>query len=260
VLDTIFKTLNLDLNNNSLNFYNNPFSLSPAVDMDLVGNFTYLVIYLFLILYFIFLKLYTKMNYSISLLWLIGLQLLTYSILFRWQPWGNRFLYIPIILIVVLAANTYRNITFLPKFLLILITIPSLLLGVFLTLHNPGRVLIASDYLKNVNERFAYSSSLSKSILDQESKTYNYYWDEAKQIIKFLETSGETGAYIYLGESGYEYPLWRAGNFDLSFPHFPSNSGERKYDYLLCNYTCEVLSPKITIVKEYGYFKLAQLN
>lgn len=259
-MEFIFQKFRLDINDNSINFYNNPFSLSSEINLDLVGNFLYVILFILIFSYFIFYRFFLKRKVSGSLFIIFFAQMFTYVALFRWQPWGNRFLYIPIVLIVICAASIYPNVSKIAKLFILLVSLPSLVFGLFLSLHNPSRSILDSTYLGSTAPRFSYSSSLSTDFTNQVPIAYGNYWDESTQIIDFLHQNNEKGAYLYLGESGYEYPLWRAGNFSYRFPHFKLNLDQSSYKYLICNYTCDSLNSQITIIKQLNYYNLAVLN
>ena len=95
--------IGISLNENGSNFNNMNFEIRNELNEDTSGSILHAIIILFSYLLFIFNKKIKKTNHFKFILLFPAVSLLLYSILFRWQPWGNR-LILPITFSFILSS------------------------------------------------------------------------------------------------------------------------------------------------------------
>jgi len=135
----------ISLNGNGSNFNNMNFEIRNELNEDTSGSIIHAIILLFsYVLFFINTKIKKINNFKYLLLFPV-ISLLIYSILFRWQPWGNR-LMLPLTFSFIIASayliyKSFENNKILNQMMILLI-----LFSVFPVYFNKNKPIIENPY------------------------------------------------------------------------------------------------------------------
>jgi len=197
LIENTHKKLNIDLLDNRTTFANYKFEITNLIrHEDYAPNPLHLLLFLLSILALPFtLKRNPKKRMIMSYLILCVCSFIIFSLLLKWQPWGNR-LMLPFYLLItpIIALSIGATSNFL---LLIIITLPLFLYAIPVTLKNSTKKIImtrASIFNLSRNDKYFYANPGIR---------YSYL-----AISNNLVSIKATKIGLAIGGESWEYPFW----------------------------------------------------
>jgi len=186
---------------------------------DIVGS-PYISILFLLVLFAVLKHIYTRgLEYKFNFLYVLGiitvLQCLAFSLLIRWQPWGNRLLLTNIVFITLLFSiiiAKYYSLIFLKTLSLIFIILSS-----FWVLHNPSRALFDSNYLCGISSALCAEKSYKREKDEEYFVNKPIISKEYQDVSNIINSRKPQHVQIVQGVNDYEYPLWVLTHYNFSF-------------------------------------------
>lgn len=220
------------------------FYLTSSLHGDLTGNPLYVILILVSVFGLISIK---KYRYLATL---ILIQLILISILIGWQPWINRFTSTLLTLGSILIGIWLSRLN---KLNVLLVTGILLLYSSFWLFYNPSRSLLDPKVLVSIGQSWGMNQSNLDKIRHDFVETRSSQYFSLKPEIEesyttaFLEIKKRDPEIVYINISGedFEYPIWALGEFKYTVKHLsPNNIPDfSKNDSLLfCTVDCSVYS------------------
>lgn len=193
-----FQTLLGDqLNNPSTTWMGRQFEIRYTINEGVAGNLPHFVLLGLTFLLIPWVKLKNKRLVYIFAGSLI-IAIFLYSVVLKWQPWGSRLqtpiflLAAPLVAVVFTGFRAYRK-----AIIISCVFILSLYSTLYLFLHNYRPLIPVRGYsVLNTNRLIQY-------FVGQPSLYEDYY-----DAVRIALDDGEDEIGLYLGNSGWEYPLW----------------------------------------------------
>jgi hypothetical protein len=217
-----FKFFNIDTNPNEITWpYAQGYSLSMSTHGDVVGS-PYISILFLLVIFGVLKRIYTKgLEYKFNYLYVLGiitvLQSIIFSLLIRWQPWGNRLLLTNIVFITLFFSTIiakHYSIMFLR-----ILSFSFVILSSFWVLHNPTRSLFESNYLCSVSSIMCEGNSYKKERAEEYFLNNPVIFTEYQDVSTIINSKTPQYVEIVQGVNDYEFPLWVLTKFKVSFVH-----------------------------------------
>lgn len=229
------------------------FYLTSSLHGDLTGNPLYVILILVSVFGLISIK---KYRYLATL---ILIQLILISILIGWQPWINRFTSTLLTLGSILIGIWLSRLN---KLNVLLVTGILLLYSSFWLFYNPSRSLLDPKVLVSIGQSWGMNqSNLDKIRHDFVETRSSQYFSLKPEIEKsyttaFLEIKNRDPEIVYINISGedFEYPIWALGEFKYTVKHLsPDNIPDfSKINALLfCTLDCSGYSFENIYMSEY---------
>ena len=220
------------------------FYLTSSLHGDLTGNPLYVILILVSVFGLISIK---KYRYLATL---ILIQLILISILIGWQPWINRFTSTLLTLGSILIGIWLSRLN---KLNVLLVTGILLFYSSFWLFYNPSRSLLDPKVLVSIGQSWGMNQSNLDKIRHDFVETRSSQYFSLKPEIEesyttaFLEIKNRDPEIVYINISGedFEYPIWALGEFKYTVKHLsPNNIPDfSKNDSLLfCTVDCSVYS------------------